>query len=587
MSTRPRGAEEERGQTAPVAVVLILGIVIVGTAVAVVAAATVVGDGQRSLDADRAEQTLSHLDSKISLVGLGNARTQRTSLASMREGGYDLRPDAGWMNVSVTNVTTGDTTTMFNTTLGAIVFENGDRSVAYQGGGVWRGDSDGSLMISPPEFHYRDATMTLPLVTIDGDRTLSGRVTVSRQGSTVQHFPNASKASEWHNPLEHGMVNASVKSQYYRAWGSFWEQRTDGDVFYDHDEQVVTVQLVVPAGNRDLSSALAGTSATGELHMAGSGSDPARTDGYNSSVGSYSSTVTDDGHITTAGDVTLSGNSQVDGGIESGGFVELNSNNNDVADDLYYSDGLNKHSGATVGGDIEQISGVDDVNHIDGYVSRRYEAIADDNDNGPEGSISNNSLVSGDQTLGPGEYHLSDIELDGEVLTLDTTSSGETIEIGVRNHVLLENDAEILVQGSGQVRMFVDGQTTGPDGNHFKIRNGGSAASTVEIADTENASQFWLYGDQDFAATIDGASGGTYKFEGVIYAPGGRSGASSFWVEKADVYGSVVVGEVTVENGGSIHYDQALSTERVVPEGESIVRLTYMHVTETRVNVTG
>jgi hypothetical protein len=73
----------------------------------------------------------------------------------------------------------------------------------------------------------------------------------------------------------------------------------------------------------------------------------------------------------------------------------------------------------------------------------------------------------------------------------------------------------------------------------------------------------------------------------VIYAPGGLSGSSSLEVDHADVFGGVVSGEVTVDTGGSIHFDESLQNERVLPPDESIVRLTYMHVTRSRVNVTG
>jgi hypothetical protein len=587
MATASRGGRDRRGQSAPIAVILILGIVVVGTSVAIVAAAGVIGDGQRQLDADRAEQTLSQLDSKVSLVGLGEAHVQRVSLASVKDGAYELRSDAGWMNVTVRNVTDGSTRTMFNATMGAVVFENDDRSVAYQGGGVWQGDRDGAVMVSPPEFHYRQATLTLPLVTVDGDRSLSGPVNLEPNGSTVQHFPNTSKDSDWENPLEHGVVNVSVKSEYYRGWGSFWEQRTDGDVSYDHDERIATVQLTVPAGNRNMASAIASTSATGELTLSGAGGNPARTDSYNSSNGDYASTKTNDGHIVTAGDVTLSGNSEVNGTVESGGFVDLDSANSIVRGDLLYTDGKDVHTNADVTGTTKQISDTAEITHIDGYVTRQYENLSEDNDNGDAGvPISGNTLDSGDQTLGPGQYHVNEIDLRGDQLTLDT-GAGETIQIGVRDNVFLDDGAEIRVEGTGQVRVFVDGQDTGPNGNHFGVDHSGSGGSDVNVTDDENASQFWLYGQQDFRAHIEGTNSDDFRFEGVIYAPGGLSGSSSLEVDHADVFGGVVSGEVTVDTGGSIHFDESLQNERVLPPDESIVRLTYMHVTRSRVNVTG
>jgi len=581
-----RREDDRRGVSSPIAIVLILGIVVVGSSVALVGAATVIGDSQRQLDANRAEKTLSQLDSQVSLVGLGNARTQRTALSSVQDEAYDLRPDSGWMNVTITNVTDDSTRTMFNATMGAVVYENDDRSVAYQGGGVWRGDRDGAFMVSPPEFHYRDATLTLPLVTVNGDRSLSGTVNIQRNGSTAQHFPNTTRDTDWQNPLDNGLVNVTVHSEYYRAWGSFWEQRTDGDVSYDHDDRRASVDLVVPAGQRTVSSAIASTSATGELEMSGTNSDPTRTDSYNSSQGDYDSSKSANGTIVTAGDVTLTGTSGVNGTLESGGFVDISNPTPEVQGDVFHTDGATIHHGATIDGDVEQISGVEGADPIDGYVARRYDGLDDDNDNGPEGSISGDSLEGGDQTLGPGRYHLDEISLNNEELTLDT-GSGELIEIGVRDHIRLVDDSAIEVQGTGQVRFYVDGQSTGPDGFNFNIANAGSSASEVDVATAENASQFWIYGNQDFQARVDGSGTHDYRYEGVIYAPGGPSGSSSFEIDKAELFGSVAVGDVTMGNGGNVHFDQALENERAVPEDESIVRLTYMHVTHSRVNVTG
>jgi len=582
MGQARRGHQHQRAQTGPLAIVLVFGIVLSGSVLVVTLGADSFTSTQQTLDADRAEQTLTQFDSQTAMVALGDSGTQQVVLTRSGGNGYEVAENAGWMRVNVTNASDGSSRTMMNVTLGAVVYEADDTTLAYQGGGVWRrSPGDGMTMISPPEFHYRDATLTLPLVTVGGDRSLSGPVTVTPNGSSHQYFPNATADEDWVNPLEQGQVNVTVRSDYYAAWARFFADRTDGTAVVDHGNRTATTTLVVPTGPQTVSSAIAATSAAGEIKLAGSGSDTTRTDSYNSSVGTgtYADTRTDAGTVRTAGDVTVKGNSEIDGSIESGGFVTVKGSGT-VTGDVRYADGT-KITG-TVGGSFEQIETVEGVGPADSYVSRRYDNISSTNDNSDvSGSITGDLLDTGDQTLGPGAYHFDRLVVDGDTLTLDTGTDG-TIEIGVRDYVQIRDAGEIEVQGDGEVRVYVDGQDTTASGHHFSIESSGGV---VDIANAQNARQFWLYGASDFQARIDGSSSGTHTFEGIFWAPAGPVGSSAVTVEKGDIYGGVVAGSVDMENGGAVHYDRSLRTVRAIPPEENIVRLTFLHISENPVEV--
>jgi hypothetical protein len=465
-----------------------------------------------------------------------------------------------------------------NATLGAVVYSNDNDRIAYQGGGVWREGVGGARMISPPEFHYRGATLTLPLVTVGGDEAIDDGVVVTQPADSTQHYPDP--GIDRVNPLQNGLVNVTVHSEYYRAWGTFFEERTEGTAIYDHEAQTATLTLVVPAGPQTVSAALAATSAGGEIRLSGSGGDTTRTDSYNSSQGDYSSTQTDEGVIATAGDVDVRGNSIVEGTVRSGGFVDVRGSG-EVTGDVEYTDGA-RLRGGTVGGDLEQISGVEGAAPIDTVVEGRYSAVESENNNSEIGvPISGDTLDGGDQTLGPGSYHLNRIDLSGETLTLDT-GAGERVTLAVRDYVQLQNDARIEIQGTGEVYVYVAGESTTGDGDHFAIESSGGV---VDVADAQNATQFWLYGGSDFQGTMDGTSSETLRFEGVIFAPAGEGGSSSFTIDKAEVFGGVVTGTVEMGNGAVVHYDQALARERAVPEDTTVVRLTYLHISENPVRV--
>jgi len=582
MGQARRGHQHQRAQTGPLAIVLVFGIVLSGSVLVVSLGADSFSSTQQTLDADRAEQTLTQFDSQTAMVALGEANTQQVVLTQSGRDGYEVDDDAGWMRVTVTNASNDSARTIMNATLGAVVYEGDTTKLAYQGGGVWRRSAgDGTTMISPPEFHYRDATLTLPLVTVTGDRSLSGPVSVTRNGPSQQYFPNATADDDWVNPLEQGQVNVTVKSDYYPAWARFFSGRTDGTAAVDHDNRTATTTLVVPTGPQTVSNAIAATSAAGEIKLAGSGSATTRTDSYNSSVGTgtYADTRTDEGTVRTAGDVTVKGNSEINGSVESGGFVTVKGSGV-VTGDVRYGDGT-KITG-TVDGDLEQIETVDGVGPADSYVGRRYRNVSSTNDNGDTNvPITDDLYDGGDETLGPGSYHFDRLVVDGETLTLDTGTDGQ-IEIAVRDYVRLQNAGEIEIQGDGEVRMYVDGQNATASGHHFSIENSGGV---VDIANAQNARQLWLYGRSDFQARIDGASSGTYTFEGVFWAPAGPVGSSTVTVEKGDVYGGVVAGSVDMENGGAVHYDRSLRNVRAIPPEENIVRLTFLHISENPVEV--
>ncbi|WP_302080346.1 DUF7289 family protein [Salinibaculum rarum] len=253
-----------------IGVALVFGFVIVGSVLIVALGATALGDAQENLNNDRAEKVLTQFDSKAALVALGNTDTQRVAIPGSTGGAYTLKKDTGWMNVSYVNAS-GGSKLIFNETMGALIYTSGERTIAYQGGGVWRASEGGnSIMVSPPEFHYRDRTLTLPLITVRGDGSLNDEAVITHN-ETAQHFPDQSQ-KEFINPVNGTKVNVTVKSKYYRGWGSYFVERTEGDVTYNHEEQTVTISLVPPF-EEEYENAVATTDPDG-IETNGAGDEP-------------------------------------------------------------------------------------------------------------------------------------------------------------------------------------------------------------------------------------------------------------------------------------------------------------------------
>lgn len=245
MGIRARSSEG-RGQSGPLGFILVFAVVIASSTLVVALGAGAVEDSRTNLDVERTEKAMTQLDSQAALVALGQTNSQRVDLSASGSSSYRVDEGTGWMNLSYENAT-GERKSIVNETMGSVVYDGGgETTIAYQGGGVWRSDGGpGSVMISPPEFHYRDATLTLPLVTVRGEGSFDDRA-VLEQADATQYFPNATLDDEFVNPLEGGKVNVTVHSDYYQAWGTHFEERTDGDVSYDHANQQVTIELTVP-----------------------------------------------------------------------------------------------------------------------------------------------------------------------------------------------------------------------------------------------------------------------------------------------------------------------------------------------------
>lgn len=240
---RVGGGDVSRGVSSVVGYALIIGIVVLGVGLVVILGGTALTDIQQSASAQQAGAALSQFDAQAAQVALGGSPVQRATLGRT-DGQVNVRSDAG--RIKLERVNGGTTTTIVDTRLGAVSYDTGETTVAYQGGGVWRKGASGSTMVSPPEYHYRGATLTFPLIRVTGDDWSGSPGTglrIQENGST-QVFPNASTGRL--NPLETGFIRVTVTSEYHRGWASYFRTRTDGTVQHYPSNRTVMVNLTVP-----------------------------------------------------------------------------------------------------------------------------------------------------------------------------------------------------------------------------------------------------------------------------------------------------------------------------------------------------
>ncbi|PSP55195.1 hypothetical protein BRC82_06725 [Halobacteriales archaeon QS_1_67_19] len=560
--------EPSRGQSEVLSVVLLLAITVSGTGLVVAFGSSALTDSQRHSAIDSAEHALTQFDSKTSLVGIGSSETQSVSLGL--ETGARVENGSGWMRVQVIN--RSDDTVEYvamNQSLGAVVYENDGTSIAYQGGGVWKRSANGTTMVSPPEVHYRGTTLTLPLVAIAGEGPLAGQAVVSQNGSAEPKYPDADE--DRRNPLTEAKVNLTVQSEYYRAWGRFFEQRTGGQVEFDHDASTVTLTLVTPTERAPISGGVISTTSGDKLDL----DNQAYVDSYNSSKGVYDDTSGENGTIVTAGSVELDNKAKIKSDLVSGGGkVSLENKHTEITGNLSYKS-LGDMKGS-VGGWTASNGSAPDVEPVGSLIDTKVDELESDNDNDadPDDDITADDRLRDDgrttYDLDDGQYYLEKIDLDEQTLELDTTDGN--ITIAVENDVELD-DAEIDVQGDGTVRIYMDGDAFGMD-NH----------ATVTVPGQEST-RFWLYGSPGTDVGFRTHS----NFTGVVYAPDSESQSGNIILNsQAEVYGALVGTVTDVDNTAGIHFDEAiLSVEDPTGDGGDVApRVTYLHVSVNRVNVT-
>lgn len=235
-----RGEFDERGQSEVIGVVLLLSVTVVGITAVAAGGATVLGDAQTDSRVAQTGNSMSQMSSKANLVALGQSERHSFSLGNVGNGTVSTEEE-GYITVSHNG-----RYIVKERMLGAVTYEEGSTTIAYQGGGVWKKEGDHAMMVSPPQFHYRGNTLTFPIVTLTGTGSASGLV--SGQAEKVgekTHYPGETGS----NPLEKGEVTIKVQSRYCQGWQEFFESRTTGAVIESCDASnanTVEIRLKVP-----------------------------------------------------------------------------------------------------------------------------------------------------------------------------------------------------------------------------------------------------------------------------------------------------------------------------------------------------
>lgn len=252
MGTKERPFNSCKAVSSVVGLLLMYSLTIIAVGVILVYNVPVLNDMQDNAKAQKVEQAFAVLDSRISKVALGESPHQTTSV-SLMGGGISVNgpgeDEKGIMTIQIINYTY-NMTEEFNCSLGTVEYVIDDRTIAYEGGGVWSdyGSKGGTVMISPPEFHYNGETLTLPIMTVNGNSSVTGTgntaITVTSDNKPYVLYPNTSLSVNRKNPTAHlDQVIVYIKSDYYKAWANYADSMTSTTATLDDENKTAIVKF--------------------------------------------------------------------------------------------------------------------------------------------------------------------------------------------------------------------------------------------------------------------------------------------------------------------------------------------------------
>lgn len=568
---RSRLRDDQRGQSSVLGTTVILGFVLLVTTSLVGVGAHTLSTSQDAAEGQNVEHSMTQLDSRASLVALEGAESQTVDMGTGNGDGTVNVREKGWIRLELLNTSTGDRTTIMNKSLGAVVYENGDEQIAYQGGGVWKVDGKGNAtMISPPEFKYSQGTITFPVVSVQGQATNVETLTIQRSGQETV-FPVKGNES-LSNPVKERALIVTIKSDYYRGWETYFDNRVGGNLTVQEADEKLEVELSPPPEHRSVESALVSTSPGPRIELSGNGGTDGFVKSYNSTQGNVTASVGEDAEIVSPGGVELSGSSQIYGDVITEGDVVL-SGNSVIHGNASHQGSVYEHgANAKVKGWDAKNGTVSELGEIDKTVAYQVDRLEENNNNADEDDItSDNELAEGDKTLEDGEYYLDGVEVEeGETLTLDVSDGN--ITIGVDDDVDVQGEIQVVGNDGTEnhVTIWMDDRDIDIDGGEVRTEG-------------DEAPAFWLYGPAGTDIQMDNHA----LYTGVVYAPGNKDKAGTVNLQsQSKVYGSIVGGKITMRSGSQVYFDKALSSETVVLKSNSFRIYEYLHITTNTVEIT-
>lgn len=516
-------ADARRGASSVLGFTLIFGFSLVVVGGVVLLGSAAISDFQAQAETEHAESAFQNLDAQAAQVALGDSDVQTIDLGIDENGEGPIQVKyEGQMTVRQKNGPV-----LFRHDLGRIEYEAEGRTVAYQGGGVWRGTGDSARMVSPPEIHYRDGTLTLPVVVMSPGEDGSGNeITFRDKSKAFDLGPSV---------VENDVVVLEIKSRYYAGWAEYFRTRLgDTTVEVDESTETVTVELGRP-----------------EI------------------IGQFDQAVLASG--VDAGEVGVrvdNGNSEIDGPVTSTGTAAGDPDDYDPYPPTENADVSLTPLDGLIDAKTRSASHDDDVESIDVDGSRELkngnEYYDDDGVSLGNHDDVDVDLAGGDVTL----YVEGDVEIDQGSITVDPEAD-HIFRVYVTGDVRIDN-GDVVVDSGGAKHVQIYGRSDTQVGIRQAEFEGVIYAPRRTQVPGDNTAV-----DNDHKCSLDGT---------------GNPPIADFCVLKgnAEIKGALIGAPTSASQKATIEYDSQLSSiSPSLNEDELAPPLTYLHLSANQVTVDG
>ena len=252
-----RSMDRQRGQSPVLGLVLLVGIVVAGSALVFLVGASGLEATESAVEIEHAEDSLLEFTHATHTAITTDGEPVPVSLGSPDHGTIDTREDAG--RVRIAHETPSGTDVLYNDSLGALRYTNGETELAFQGGSLWRSGGDGSVLVSAPPLEYRGDTLRFPIVRLTETSYSGGTVDGAvRQSGSPTHVE-----LQGHNrtgEVAAGVVRIEIESTYCDGWQREIETKTPGRVIErceDGQAERVRFELAVQPTLETVDSAIA------------------------------------------------------------------------------------------------------------------------------------------------------------------------------------------------------------------------------------------------------------------------------------------------------------------------------------------
>jgi|GEM_PF-1272104 len=220
----------ENAVSETVGYILLVGVVLIGVGVLLVISYPIQSNIQDTASMETQILALTTLDGRVSTVAFGLSPSQVTRLDL--GGGFMQAQNTtdNRLTITVANQT-GYQVEIFNRSLGLIEYTLNENKIAFENGGLFRMYPSGdTLMLSPPEFYFNGETLTFPILRVNSTGWIGGKGMINVRASSsvtpIKVYPNLS-TTFLINPIYGKKIQMRLKSDYYKAWGRYIEERTE------------------------------------------------------------------------------------------------------------------------------------------------------------------------------------------------------------------------------------------------------------------------------------------------------------------------------------------------------------------------